>query len=187
MDKKKDLTKELLADCFHELMLAYSFDKITIKMITDRAGLIRPTFYKHFQDKYEVLEWIFHTDVEDGVNFLIDNGMEADAVVMFCRCLDRDRKFYRKAYLMEPGPNSFDNILSRYVSGCFLRAASNRGLSVNKLFPGITSETIANYYTYGLVYGIRRWIVDETGISAEHTAETILYLLTHSLKDMITT
>ena len=34
-----------------------SFDKITIKMITDQAGVIRPTFYNYFQDKYEVMEW----------------------------------------------------------------------------------------------------------------------------------
>ena len=52
MESKKDLTKELIANCFHELMLTTPFDKITIKMITGEAGLIRPTFYKHFQDKW---------------------------------------------------------------------------------------------------------------------------------------
>lgn len=186
MDKKKDLTKELLADCFHDLMLASSFDKITIKMITDRAGLIRPTFYKHFQDKYEVLEWIFRTDVEENVNLLIDNRMEADAVVMFCRCLEKDRKFYRKAYLMEPGPNSFENILSRYIYSCFVRAAKNRGAAVSKQFPFISEELIASHYTYGLVYGIRDWIVSESPISAEELAAGFRYLMTHSLKDLIT-
>ena len=79
MESKKDLTKELIANCFHELMLTTPFDKITIKMITGEAGLIRPTFYKHFQDKYEVLEWLFKTNVMDNVDLLLNNEMESDA------------------------------------------------------------------------------------------------------------
>ena len=185
MDRKKDLTKELLADCFHELMLGSSFDRITIKMITDRAGLIRPTFYKHFQDKYEVLEWIFKTEVEDSVNLLIDNRMEGDAVLMFCRCMEKDRKFYRKAYLMEPGPNSFENIVTRFVFNCFLRAAKGRELSVKRQFPYLTNEMLANHYTYSIVYGIRDWIVNENEITADQIAAAYSYFLTHSLKEMI--
>ena len=78
MDTKKDLTKELLADCFRELMLTTPFDKITIKMITDRAGLIRPTFYKHFQDKYEVLEWIFERITLFSLLFGIGFGIQLE-------------------------------------------------------------------------------------------------------------
>lgn len=34
-------------------------------MITDHANVIRPTFYNHFHDKYELLEWIFRDEVLD--------------------------------------------------------------------------------------------------------------------------
>ena len=54
MERKRELTKILLAESFKELLIKGSFDKITIKMITDQAGVIRPTFYNYFQDKYEV-------------------------------------------------------------------------------------------------------------------------------------
>lgn len=53
MERKRELTKNLLAESFKELLIKGSFDKITIKMITDQAGVIRPTFYNYFQDKYE--------------------------------------------------------------------------------------------------------------------------------------
>ena len=49
MEDKKELTKDLLTASFRELVLQIPFEKITIKMITDGAGVIRPTFYKHFQ------------------------------------------------------------------------------------------------------------------------------------------
>ena len=61
--EKRELTKILLAESFKELLIKGSFDKITIKMITDQAGVIRPTFYNYFQDKYEVMEWLLETEV----------------------------------------------------------------------------------------------------------------------------
>ena len=44
----------LLAESLKELTIKQPIEKITIKEITDKAGVIRPTFYNHFQDKYEV-------------------------------------------------------------------------------------------------------------------------------------
>lgn len=36
-----------------------TLDKITIKEITDDCGIKRQTFYYHFQDIYDLLEWVF--------------------------------------------------------------------------------------------------------------------------------
>ena len=47
---KKDI-EGLLADSFKELALEKPIEKITIREITDRAGVIRVTFYNHFQDR----------------------------------------------------------------------------------------------------------------------------------------
>ena len=57
----KSAIDTLLAESFKELALKQPIEKITIKEITDKAGVIRPTFYNHFQDKYELLEWIIDT------------------------------------------------------------------------------------------------------------------------------
>ena len=47
------------------------FEKITIKQITDGAGVIRVTFYNHFQDKYDLLEWIVATEILDPVRRIL--------------------------------------------------------------------------------------------------------------------
>ena len=80
MMEKSKVTKELLADSFHELMLHREFEKITIKNITDQAGVIRPTFYYYFQDKYDVLEYIFCRDVVAGANARIEIGQHEAAL-----------------------------------------------------------------------------------------------------------
>ena len=59
----KSAIDTLLAESFKELALKHPIEKITIKEITDKAGVIRPTFYNHFQDKYELLEWIIDTQL----------------------------------------------------------------------------------------------------------------------------
>ena len=53
--KNKQSVDDLLAASFKELACQQPIEKITIKQITDKAGVIRPTFYNHFQDKYNLL------------------------------------------------------------------------------------------------------------------------------------
>ena len=44
--------------------------------------MIRPIFYNHFQDKYELLEWIIRTELLEPVEPLIRNDMIIEAMVL---------------------------------------------------------------------------------------------------------
>ena len=39
------------------------FDKISVSDITAVSGYNRQTFYYHFQDKYELLNWVYYQDI----------------------------------------------------------------------------------------------------------------------------
>ena len=56
--RNNNTTDQILADSLKALVLQKPVEKITIKEITDKAGVIRPTFYNHFQDKYELLYYV---------------------------------------------------------------------------------------------------------------------------------
>ena len=98
---KKELTKDLLALSFKELIMKMPFEKITVKMITDGADVIRPTFYKHFQDKYEIIEYILKKEIKDKIRVLIENDMEDDLLRLLFTCLSKDKEFYKRLYLIE--------------------------------------------------------------------------------------
>lgn len=51
------MTKNALADSLKALLELRPVDKITISDITDDCGVNRMTFYYHFQDIYDLLEW----------------------------------------------------------------------------------------------------------------------------------
>ena len=57
-----NITKHAIAAALKELCREKSFDKISIADITSTCGLNRQTFYYHFEDKYELLNWIYYTE-----------------------------------------------------------------------------------------------------------------------------
>ena len=71
----KNAVEAKLAASLKKLAVKTPFEKITIKQITDGAGVIRVTFYNHFQDKYDLLEWIMATEILDPVRILFTNKM----------------------------------------------------------------------------------------------------------------
>ena len=100
----------LLAESLKELTIKQPIEKITIKEITDKAGVIRPTFYNHFQDKYELLEWIIRTELLEPVKPLIQNGMIDQALIIIFAGIEKEKDFYTKASRLE-GQNSFEDIV----------------------------------------------------------------------------
>lgn len=61
--QKSQTTEEVLAESLKHLMAVIPFEKITVKEITDEAHVKRPTFYNHFRDKYDVVEYILQRDI----------------------------------------------------------------------------------------------------------------------------
>ena len=51
--------KKVIADAFYRLLETKSIDKITVKMLIKECGISRQTFYYHFHDIMDVLEWMF--------------------------------------------------------------------------------------------------------------------------------
>ena len=61
MEKKNDLrvqkTYRALMAAFEALMAEETFDDITVNELCARALIRRPTFYSHFEDKYDFLRF----------------------------------------------------------------------------------------------------------------------------------
>lgn len=56
------ITKLALADSMKRLMKEIPMSKITISEITESCNLSRKSFYYHFKDKYDLVNWIFYTE-----------------------------------------------------------------------------------------------------------------------------
>ena len=57
------VTKQALANSLKELMNTQGFSKISVKDIVEKCGMNRKSFYYHFKDKYDLVNWIFYTEL----------------------------------------------------------------------------------------------------------------------------
>ena len=60
-------TKLALAASLKKLLLQKPLDKITVTDIAEDCGVGRQTFYYHFQDIYDLVEWIFLAEAEAAI------------------------------------------------------------------------------------------------------------------------
>jgi AcrR family transcriptional regulator len=58
-DPRVQRTRKLLKDALIELSAKRGFDAVTVGDIVGRAKINRATFYRHYQDKYALVEEIF--------------------------------------------------------------------------------------------------------------------------------
>ncbi len=58
-----EITKKALANSLKKLMKEKPLAKITVNDIVKECGLSRRTLYYYFDDLYDLLEWIFITDI----------------------------------------------------------------------------------------------------------------------------
>ena len=65
-------TKNYLANALLELLKTKSFDKIKVIEICDKALIHKTTFYNHFEDKYELLNYCLlkiHNEITDNSTY----------------------------------------------------------------------------------------------------------------------
>jgi AcrR family transcriptional regulator len=57
LDPRVKRTRGLILKSFGDLLAEKSFDSISVQDVTNKAQINRATFYKHFQDKYKLLDY----------------------------------------------------------------------------------------------------------------------------------
>ena len=169
---------QLLADSLKQLASKKLLEKITIKEITDLAGVIRPTFYNHFQDKFELLEWL------EPVQPLIRNDMFTEAMLLLFTNIERDKAFYSHVVKLE-GPVTFRSIASKCVREVLLTIINEQMTGKESKHKWLTPEIISAYYAESLCFVAETWINQNMVLPPKEMAEAYQYMITRSMMDII--
>ncbi len=154
-----NITKRALAAALKELMEEMSFDKITIVHICNKCEMNRKSFYYHFKDKYELVNWIYYTEFigtvkgreyNDGFVFLLD----------VCKYLEKNKRFYRKV-LRYDGQNSF----FEYFQELLMPAVEKYTYDI--FADDENNNFYVSFFSEGFVNAIKKWLLEPETISAE--------------------
>lgn len=186
VQQARNETDYLLANSFKALVLEKPVEKITIKDITDKSGVIRPTFYNHFQDKYELLEWIITSELLEPMQPLVRAGMITEAVVLLFTNVEKEKEFYTKLHKMD-GPITFHQIANKCVEemicGILEELKTHGGPSpVNSL---LTPKLLAKYYSHTMNMIAEDWIDAGMNIPPREMGEAFRLMLTSSMEDLV--
>ncbi len=77
LDPRTKRTRQFLQTAFLELITEKGFQAITVQDIAERATVNRATFYAHFEDKYELLEYC----IREGFKEIVSARLPADATL----------------------------------------------------------------------------------------------------------
>lgn len=182
MQQKKEV-KSLLSESFKELVLEKPVEKITIKEITDRAGVIRVTFYNHFQDKYELLEWICREDILAPARILLGNNMRREAVTFIFTAILKNKEFYSHVSRTQ-GQNSFESIVQNLMSETIRDYFISNHMAKSKKFEWLTPKWIADYYSQSLTFILMGWIGKGMTIPPEEMVDMYEFIASHSMVDL---
>ncbi len=154
-----NITKRALAAAMKKLMASEPFSKISVGDICEKCDMNRKSFYYHFKDKYDLINWIFNSEFIIGLqNRLYDN--EWDIIRDICTYFYENRDFYRKALQIE-GQNSFYEYFRE-----ILKIAINEYMK-EMFMECVDSDFYVTFYTDAFVTSIVRWLTSRDCMSAD--------------------
>lgn len=150
-----DKTRKMLADALKEQMNKTSFEKISVTDITNMCGFHRQTFYYHFEDKYQLLDWIVCQELiaplTDGIN--LDNLYDR-LYDLFKTMLD-NKKFYQSTFKISF--NEISKYISKLATDVFIKVLEDieKDLGINS----VDEENVisAEFFGYGISGVILGW------------------------------
>ena len=148
-------TKEMLAESLMKLLARRTLDKITIQDIVDDCGYNRQTFYYHFHDIYDLIDWIFAAQTQELIEKCracgsLDVGVEA--VIAYMR---ENRRLILNILRSVNGEKLLDNLY---------RSAQSIVLSALENHPGVQElsteyrELVAEAFKYALAGLLIDWM-----------------------------
>lgn len=174
------VTKRAVFRALVELMAERDFDSITVGDILERSGVSRTTFYRCFEDKYDVVNWSF----KRFKNIRIQNkdqfySFESSLLVM--NGYLREHKDYFARALRYRGQNSLRDYMYEtnveYMEQCW----RERYGAVD----GFGQEAMIRFAAAGMSKIVEEWILGGCAEPDEEVVAAIVALVPDTLREVL--
>ena len=147
---RSNQTKHLLAQSLQELMATTPLEKISVNDIVDHAGVGRNTFYYHFEDKYDLVNWYFQSGI---TQFLVERSAYSswDSLLTALKAYFLENKVFYCNALAYNGQNSLQQYMFDYL--CSIFAQNARELKAD--IPAEEATKIGQFFSGAMMGGMK--------------------------------
>ena len=151
-----------------ELLNKLPFENISVSSIVRNCNVSRVTFYRHFKDKYDLVNWIYETEFMEQVQ-PDDFHSRWDFLTKLCTYFYANRRFYVNALAVH-GQNSFSDYfdeLLRPVIAAYLM----------DLLSAEEERACVDFYADAIRISIQRWLASGLELDGPAFVERIRHIL----------
>ena len=178
IDKSINRTDYVIVGAFNELVVKQDFEKISVKDICELAGVSKATFYRHFKDKYDVMNFNY--------KMLLDHSGAMDCVHsyedLYYQLFSGAQEYWGpiKRFFRSTGYNSFRHFIATYSYDY-----AENITKLNRNGQGFTEAEKLQcvVYVYGIAEMYERWTYGQINLTAAEAAHALFIMMPESLRN----
>ena len=149
------ITKRALAASLKKLLAQKPLSRITIADITEDCGISRMTFYYHFQDIYDLIDWICQEEGGQALQGRKDYDTWQEGFIALCHAVIENRAFIEGVY-HSVQREQIENYLGRVVYGLLIDVVET--LSRDYVISREDQVYLTNFYKHAFVGVMLDWV-----------------------------
>lgn len=184
MNRRSIKTRREITDAFLKLLSEKPIRSITVKEIADMADITRATFYSHFKDIYDLLDYT-RTDAIDHIVTMLDRSMPFGDTSSFCLELFSYFEERSELFSLIMGENGDISFLVSAMRELRDRQIDNFKEGPKRKKPNCSKEMSYDYqFLYisgGVLHILTEWFTEEERRPAEEVAAITAELIESSI------
>lgn len=176
------VTKRALENSLKQLLPQKPLNKITIQDITDNCGISRMTFYYHFRDIYDLVQWACQEDARQALESKNTYDTWQEGLSGIFRMVAQNKSFVLNVYRsvhQEQVENYLRPQIDDLVIGIIRQAPGSREVTEeNQAF-------IARAYSCVIVGMMMDWIKQDMHTEPEELVRRLSILLSGTITDAL--
>ena len=148
-------TKKAIGYTFKDLLKEKAFNKITVNDIASKCDINRQTFYYHFQDIRDLVEWICTFEVDSILNKNSNVEKWEDKFLLIFKIMEEEKIFVKNIYhsvSVEVLRNNLYRLVYPIIYSEIIEKSKGKNLREED------KKFITNFYKYAFVSIVLDWI-----------------------------
>ena len=152
------ITKRALEASLKNLLLKKPLSKITINDITEDCGISRMTFYYHFKDIYDLVEWSCLEDAKRALEGKKTYETWQQGILQIFEAVLENKPFIINVY-RSVSREHVENYLFRLTYDLLIGVVNEKSADIT--VRDEDKEFIADFYKYAFVGVMLNWVKDD--------------------------